>query len=63
LPSDLKNALIKNKKAWKNFQNFANSYRNTYIGWVKNAKTNETRNRRISEIVKRSLDNKKPGVK
>ena len=62
LPSDLRKALIKNKKAWNNFQNFANSYRNMYIGWVKNAKTYETRNRRISEVVKRSLDNKKPGV-
>jgi len=62
LPSDLKNALIKDKKAWDNFQNFANSYRNMYIGWVKNAKTDETRNRRIFEVVKRSSDNKKPGV-
>jgi hypothetical protein len=33
-----------------------------YIGWVKNAKTDETRNKRISEVVKRSSDNKKPGV-
>jgi uncharacterized protein YdeI (YjbR/CyaY-like superfamily) len=62
LPSDLKNALIKNKKAWNNFQNFANSYRNMYIGWVNNAKTEGTRKKRISEVVKRSLDNKKPGI-
>jgi uncharacterized protein YdeI (YjbR/CyaY-like superfamily) len=61
LPTDLKKALIKNKKAWNNFQNFANSYRNTYIGWVKNAKTEETRKKRISEVVKNSLNNKKPG--
>ena len=62
LPSDLKNALIVNKKAWNNFQKFANSYRNMYIGWVKNAKTEKTRKKRISEVVKNSLENKKTGI-
>jgi uncharacterized protein YdeI (YjbR/CyaY-like superfamily) len=62
LPSDLKKALMGNKEAWDNFQQFANSYRNTYIGWVKNAKTEETRKKRICEVVKRSRDNKKPGI-
>jgi uncharacterized protein YdeI (YjbR/CyaY-like superfamily) len=62
LPSDLKKALVSNKTAWNNFYHFANSYRNMYIGWVKNAKTEETRKRRISEVVKRSLNNKKPGI-
>jgi uncharacterized protein YdeI (YjbR/CyaY-like superfamily) len=47
LPSDLKNALKVNKKAWNNFQKFANSYRNMYIGWVKSAKTEETRKKNI----------------
>lgn len=61
LPSDLKKALMGNKTAWNNFQHFANSYRNMYIGWVKNAKTSETRTKRISTVVKRSLLNKKPG--
>jgi uncharacterized protein YdeI (YjbR/CyaY-like superfamily) len=62
LPSDLKKALILNNKAWNNFQQFANSYRNMYIGWVKNAKTEETRKKRISKVVKNSLENKKTGV-
>ena len=62
LPSDLKKALMKDNIAWKNFQSFANSYRNTYIGWVKNAKIETTRNRRINEVVTRSKDNKKPGI-
>ncbi len=62
LPSDLKSALLKNKTAWRNFNNFANSYRNMYIGWVKNAKTDITRQNRISEVVNRSIANKKPGI-
>jgi uncharacterized protein YdeI (YjbR/CyaY-like superfamily) len=62
LPSDLKKALIVNKTAWNNFQNYANSYRNMYIGWIKNAKTKETRKKRISKVVKNSIDNIKPGI-
>jgi uncharacterized protein YdeI (YjbR/CyaY-like superfamily) len=62
LPSDLKQALLLNKEAWKNFNNFAHSYRNMYIGWVKDAKTDETRKKRINDVVKRSSLNKKPGV-
>jgi len=62
IPSDLKKAIIANSKAWYNFQHFANSYRNTYIGWVKSAKSEETKKRRISEVAKRALENKKPGI-
>jgi uncharacterized protein YdeI (YjbR/CyaY-like superfamily) len=62
IPSDLKQALLVNSKAWYNFQHFANSYRNMYIGWVKSAKSEETRKRRIREVFKRSIDNKKPGI-
>ena len=59
IPEDLKEALMKEKKAWENFQRFANSYRNMYVGWVNNAKTAETRMKRIKKIVEQSLLNKK----
>ena len=59
LPAYLKKALMKNKIAWQNFKNFANSYRNMYIGWVTGAKTKETREKRIREVVKRAEQNKK----
>ena len=59
LPLDLKNSLMKNKTAWNNFQKFANSYRNMYIGWVNSTKTAETRTKRIKKIVEQSLLNKK----
>jgi len=62
LPSDLKAALLKNKKAYVNFMNFANTYRNMYIGWVKSSKSKETREKRITEAAKRSGKNIKPGV-
>jgi len=62
MPPDLKAALVQDKTAWDNFRKFANSYRNMYIGWVKGAKTEETRKRRMKEVVARSLKNKKPGI-
>ena len=61
IPADLKEALSRNKIAQENFQRFANSYRNMYIGWVNGARTDTTRKKRISEVVKRSVINKKPG--
>lgn len=61
IPSDLKHALQTDNRAWKNFQGFANSYRNMYCGWVRSAKTDKTRKKRVSEVVKRSRLNKKPG--
>jgi uncharacterized protein YdeI (YjbR/CyaY-like superfamily) len=62
LPVDLRDALMQEKDAWYNFQRFANSYRNNYIGWANGAKSEDTRKRRIGEVVKRSSMNKKPRV-
>ena len=62
LPDDLTRALMKNKKAWWNFQKFAATYRNMYIGWVNDAKTEATRHKRIIEVVYRSERNIKPGI-
>jgi uncharacterized protein YdeI (YjbR/CyaY-like superfamily) len=62
MPQDLRKALMSNKMAWKNFSNFANSYQNMYIGWVMDAKRDETRLKRIKEVVKRSARNKKSGM-
>ena len=61
IPMYLEEALRHDKKAWKNFQQFANSYRNMYIGWVTGAKTETTRKKRIDEVVRRSLLKIKPG--
>jgi len=57
IPTDLNDALLKDKNAYLNFQKLANSYRNMYIGWVSCAKTEETRRERIAEVVKRAALN------
>jgi uncharacterized protein YdeI (YjbR/CyaY-like superfamily) len=58
-PHDLEEALLKEPRAWKNFNEFANSYRNMYVGWVSQAKTAQTRQKRIQTVVEQSLKNKK----
>lgn len=62
IPPDLKKALSTNKKARENFTNFAPSYRRLYIGWITDAKKQETREKRIRQTVERSAQNKKPGM-
>ena len=60
--SELERALKVNDTAWLNFNNFADSYKNMYIGWVSAAKRETTRQRRIKEVVRRSERNQKPGM-
>jgi uncharacterized protein YdeI (YjbR/CyaY-like superfamily) len=62
MPIDLEKALAKNKKAEENFYNFAPSYRRNYIHWVTAARRQETKDRRIKEVVKRAGQNMKPGM-
>jgi len=62
IPTDLKKALMEHSTAWNNFKEFANTYHNMYIGWVNGARTDETRKKRIMEVVKRSALNKKAGI-
>ena len=59
IPSDLKRALAVDRKAWDNFQNFANSYRNMYVYWIMGAKTDGTRRKRIEKVVRQASQNRK----
>ena len=51
VPSDLTEALKKNKTAWNNFQEFAPSHKKRYLIWISGAKRTETRKKRIDEAV------------
>jgi uncharacterized protein YdeI (YjbR/CyaY-like superfamily) len=62
LPANLREALKAVPEAWHNFSRFAPSYRTMYIGWVADAKREETRQRRIAAVVRRTLENRKPGM-
>lgn len=52
VPKDLQKAFDNNKVAYKNYENFAPSYRKNYLYWVNQAKREETRNKRIEEIIR-----------
>ncbi|MCD4736390.1 MAG: YdeI/OmpD-associated family protein [Bacteroidales bacterium] len=62
MPKDLEKGLKDGNLAWGNFQLFTPSQRRNYIGWVLAAKRNETRKKRIVEVVKRSEKGLKPGL-
>ena len=52
IPQDLELAFKTNKKAFENYNNFSRSYRKSYLYWLNQAKREETRNIRITEIIK-----------
>ena len=51
IPADLQKAFQRNNQAFTNFENFSRSYRKSYLYWLNQAKREETRNKRISEII------------
>jgi uncharacterized protein YdeI (YjbR/CyaY-like superfamily) len=50
-PDYFANALRKNKAASEIFENFAYSHRKEYIQWFEEAKTDETRNKRMAQAM------------
>ncbi len=51
IPEDLQKAFDRNQEAWKNFQSFTQGQRKSYLYWLNHAKREETRQKRIAEIV------------
>lgn len=63
IPSYVEIALRSNEKALNNFNKLAKSYKKQYIGWVDSAKKEETRRRRLAEVIRLLEKNKKLGMK
>lgn len=57
IPEDLKASFDKNPRALENFQNFTRGQRKSYLYWLNQAKREETRQKRITEIVTLSNNN------
>ena len=51
IPADLQKAFAVNKQALENFNNYSKTYRKSYLYWLNQAKREETRQKRIEEIV------------
>jgi uncharacterized protein YdeI (YjbR/CyaY-like superfamily) len=63
IPEYFQQALIANPKARRNFTNLAPSYRRRYLLWIADARTEETRERRVAEAIALLADNRKLGMK
>ncbi len=52
IPALLKAALAKNKKAGATFNNFSHSHKKEYVEWISEAKTEDTRQKRLKTALK-----------
>jgi uncharacterized protein YdeI (YjbR/CyaY-like superfamily) len=59
IPMDLKEAFKKNPNAYSNYMHFSRGYRKSYLYWLFNAKREDTRNKRINEIIRLCEANRK----
>lgn len=57
-PPDFSRVLKKNKTAWDNFENFSYSKRKDYITWFEEAKTEETKSKRMAQAIEWIADGK-----
>jgi uncharacterized protein YdeI (YjbR/CyaY-like superfamily) len=60
IPFDLKEQLINHKNAADYFENLSQSMKKLLLNWVASAKREETRRKRISEIVDSAKQNTRP---
>lgn len=51
IPNDLQKEFDNNPSAFNNYQNFSYTYRKSYLYWLNQAKREETRQKRINEII------------
>jgi uncharacterized protein YdeI (YjbR/CyaY-like superfamily) len=63
VPGYIEEAFRDNGAAWTNFSNLAPSYRRLYVGWIEDAKREETRRKRLAEAVGLLEQGKKLGLK
>jgi uncharacterized protein YdeI (YjbR/CyaY-like superfamily) len=63
LPSYIEKQLKANVRAWDYFERLAPSYRRTCIGWIDSAKREETKEKRLREVISLLAAGKKLGLK
>jgi uncharacterized protein YdeI (YjbR/CyaY-like superfamily) len=59
LPAELQKKFRNAKRAWSNFQDLPPGYQRMTIGWVASAKKEETRLKRLEELIAASARNEK----
>lgn len=56
IPDDIRESLLKNDKAWEIFESLTTRMRNSYISYINQAKTVETREKRLELGIERLLE-------
>jgi uncharacterized protein YdeI (YjbR/CyaY-like superfamily) len=62
-PPEFMKALARNKRARRNFENMAPSYRRQFIGWFASAKREATKRKRLKEVLSLLERNEKLGMR
>lgn len=57
IPKDLQQAFKENERAFENYQNFSRGYRKSYLSWLHSAKREDTRKKRITQIIELCANN------
>ena len=57
VPPDLQKAFDSHPLAFENYNNFSRGYRKSYLSWLHSAKREETRQKRIAEIIELCASN------
>lgn len=57
IPDELQTAFNENPLAFENYNNFAPSYRKSYLYWLNQAKRDATKQKRITEIIRLCANN------
>jgi uncharacterized protein YdeI (YjbR/CyaY-like superfamily) len=57
VPKELQDAFDANPKAFENYQNLSKGYRKSYLSWLYSAKRDETRKKRITQIIELCANN------
>ena len=52
IPPELQKAFDANPRAFENYNNFSRGYRKSYLSWLNSAKREDTRKKRITEIIR-----------
>lgn len=63
IPLDLQQVFAVDETAQQHFEQLPRSQKKQFLGWISEAKTPATRQRRINETIKRLSENKKAGEK
>ena len=63
VPRYIQAALKKHPEAWAHFEGLAPSHRRRYIGWIESPKHEETKARRLNEVIRLLIAGKPLGLK